>query len=170
MHSYLIEVEFTANKLDNGGMIVDFGIMKDILKTIIDSWDHTHSIWTKDDPEYIADCKMWSARWIETKLSPSAECMALMFLTITDVIIKNTLFANNEGNVEVYSVKVHETTTGYAQAFREDLTNPEMPTVHLEDIVFSDQIKKEWSDPELWDKLINNDKFILDKPLQQVES
>jgi 6-pyruvoyltetrahydropterin/6-carboxytetrahydropterin synthase len=33
---------------------------------------------------------------------------------------------NGEGDVEVYSVIVHETDTGYAQSFIEDIENTQM--------------------------------------------
>ena len=55
--------------------------------------------------------------------------------------------------VRLHSVIVHETDTGYAQCFREDVTNPRMGLIELESIAFSTGIRQEWSDPLLFEKL-----------------
>jgi 6-pyruvoyltetrahydropterin/6-carboxytetrahydropterin synthase len=66
---------------------------------------------------------------------------------------------NGEKNVSVHSVIVHETETGYAQGFREDAYSELMGKIDLKDIVFSEQVKVEWSDPKMWDKLLNGHVF-----------
>jgi len=67
--------------------------------------------------------------------------------------------------VEVHSIIVHETDTGYAQSFREDAHSERMGKIELEDIEFSPQITHEWSKSTLWSdvlqgKLIKNPKKI----------
>ena len=84
-------------------------------------------------------------------VSPSAEQYSLLFLYVVDKIIDATEFANGEGNVQVSSVRVHETDTGYAEAFQEDLS---MVNYNLHDIILSEQVTAEFSDPDMWDKLI----------------
>jgi 6-pyruvoyltetrahydropterin/6-carboxytetrahydropterin synthase len=101
---------------------------------------------------------------------PSAEAYSLMFLFIIDKIVQATEFNNGERNPKVYSVRVHETDTGYAESFRNDL---EWWDFDLEDVVFSDAIKAEWKDPQMYDKLIEASKngnkcFINSKVEQQV--
>ena len=149
-HSYKVEVFFTADGLDNGGMIMDFGLTKKTVKNLIDSFDHAESIWAKD---YLAvdQASCFSERYIIMPVTPSAEQYSLLFLFLVDKIIKTTVFNNGEKNVRVHSIIVHETDTGYAQAFKEDL---KMVDYNLEDIVFSEGIKKEWDDPKMYDKLI----------------
>ena len=44
-HSYTVEVFLTAKGLDNGQMIMDFGLMKGTIKDLIDSFDHAYSFW-----------------------------------------------------------------------------------------------------------------------------
>ena len=61
---------------------------------------------------------------------------------------------NGERNVALQSIIVHETETGYAQSFREDAYSELMGKICLEDIHFSPQVQKEWSDPKLWEKLL----------------
>jgi len=156
-HSYIVEVFLTSDKLDNGNMIMDFGLMKGNINTLIDSFDHALSIWNKESLSYKDDQKQWSDRYIIMPVSPSAEQYSLMFLFIIDKIIKNTVFNNGEGKVEVHSVRVHETTTGYAEAFQEDL---KWVNYDLEDIIFSDGIKEEWKDQLWWKNLQKEIKFV----------
>ena len=48
---------------------------------------------------------------------------------------------------------VHETDTGYAQSFAEDIVNEQMGLLALDQIVFSEQIQNEWSDPKMYEQL-----------------
>lgn len=150
-HSYVVEVFFTSKGLDNGQMVMDFGLMKGNIKDFIDGFDHAYSMWKKETPEFKDFMTSNSDRWIEMPVSPSAEAYSLMFLYVIDKMVKATQFNNGEKEVEVSSVRVHETTTGYAEAYREDL---EWFNFSLKDIVISDGIKSEWKDPEMYDKLI----------------
>ena len=90
----------------------------------------------------------------EIPVSPSAEGYALLFLYLIDKILQNTEHKNGEGNVRLSSVRVHETATGYAEAFREDL---KLVNFNIHDIRFSEAIREEWKD-ELWWKEMINDK------------
>ena len=46
-HSYVWEVLLEGTSLDNGGMIVDFGLMKDEIKHFFDLMDHCHMQWER---------------------------------------------------------------------------------------------------------------------------
>ncbi len=151
-HSYVIEVFLTSDKLDFGQMIYDFGLTKGTIKDAIDSFDHAYAMWSKESDDFKTFIKNNSDRFIEMPVSPSAECFALTLLFIIDKILKATEFRNGEGNVSVKSVRVHETETGYAEAFTDDL---KWVNYKLKDIFFSDAIKNEWQDPEMYDKLIS---------------
>ena len=63
----------------------------------------------------------YNKRVAEIPVSPSAEGFALMFFYAIDKILNEMPAVNGEGNVRLHSVRVHETATGYAEAFREDL-------------------------------------------------
>lgn len=162
-HSYVVEVFFTSKGLDNGQMVMDFGLMKKTIKDFIDGFDHAYSMWTKESNEFKNFMKDNSDRWIEMPVSPSAEAYSLMFLYVIDKIVKATEFNNGEQEVEVSSVRVHETVTGYAEAFREDL---DWFTFNLEDIVLSEGIKSEFSDPKMYSKLVRYTAFGGDKPFK----
>ena len=158
-HSYKVEVKLSSNFLDNGQMVYDFGLTKIYIKDIIDSFDHAITLWAKDDKEYLEFAKKFSERWIMLPLNPSAEQFSRIFFVIIDKILNLLEFKNSEKNVTLHSIIVHETDTGYAECFREDAFNKNMGEIRLEEIIFSDRIKKEWSDSTLWDKILNNQKL-----------
>jgi len=157
-HSYVVEVLLKADTLDAGHMVYDFGLFKGTIKDLIDSFDHSYSMWTAESKSFKDFIREESARYIEMPISPSAEGYALMFAYAIDKILKNTEFSNEEGNVQVSSVRVSETVTGYAEATMEDVAN--MWNFHLQHIEFSPQVKAEWKDPDMWGKVIRKQKFI----------
>ncbi|VEG13771.1 6-pyruvoyl trahydropterin synthase family protein [Moraxella cuniculi] len=168
-HSYQVELILQANRLDHGQMVYDFGLLKSAIKDIIDSFDHAITFWQKDDPEYIAACKNFSARWVAMPVSPSAEQFSRVIFFWADAILQQTQMQNGESDVMVYSVIVHETATGYAQCFIEDVQNEQMGKLNLADFEFSDEVRAEWHDPLMYNKLINGEKFINPKVALQVD-
>lgn len=158
-HSYKVELLLKASKLDHGQMVYDFGLLKGVIKELYDSFDHAICFWQKDDPAYIDACKTFSARWISLPVSPSAEQFSRIFFYLAQQVLNSTVTQNGEGDVEVYSVIVHETDTGYAQSFQEDIENAQMGELSLEQIVFSEQVQAEWSDVQMYDNLKKGTKF-----------
>ncbi|WP_323841590.1 MULTISPECIES: 6-carboxytetrahydropterin synthase [unclassified Moraxella] len=167
-HSYQVELILQANALDNGHMVYDFGLLKGHIKDIIDGFDHAITLWAKDDPEYVRVCKEFSSRWVVLPVSPSAEQFSRVIFFWVSEILKQTQMNNGEQGVSVYSVIVHETATGYAQCFYEDVVNPQMGLLALDDFEFSDDVKKEWGDPLLFDKLKSGEIFTNPKVQLQV--
>ena len=158
-HSYKVELLLKASKLDHGQMVYDFGLLKGVIKDLYDSFDHAICFWQQDNADYIEACKNFSARWVSLPVSPSAEQFSRIFFYLAQQVLASTETQNGEGDVEVYSVIVHETDTGYAQSFAEDITNEQMGLLNLDRIEFSEQVKAEWADPEMFDKLIRGIKF-----------
>ncbi|UNU73531.1 6-carboxytetrahydropterin synthase [Moraxella nasovis] len=167
-HSYKVELILEAHRLDHGQMVYDFGLLKSSIKDIIDSFDHAITFWDKDDVDYIDACKRFSDRWISLPVSPSAEQFSRVIFFWASQILKQTIMQNGESDVSVYSVIVHETDTGYAQCFIDDVNNKQMGVLNLEDFRFSDQVKAEWHDPKMYDKLLNGQKFINPRVVLQV--
>jgi len=158
-HSYKVEVLIESNYLDNGQMVYDFGLTKLYIKELIDSFDHAITLWTKDKKEYKEDMKKHSLRWVELPVSPSAEQFSRVIFLIVERVLKLSFMNNGEKNVRVNSVIVHETDTGYAQGFYDDAHSLLMGEIKLEDISFSEQIAKEWSDSNLWEKIVQKEKL-----------
>ena len=122
-HSYIVEVFITSDKLDDGYMVMDF-------KTFV---------------------YRYNRRVAEIPVSPSAEGYALLFTYVIDKILRHTERVNGEGNIQLHAVRVHETATGYAEAFQEDL---KLARFQLKDIHFSEGIVAEWKSTDWWDKLL----------------
>jgi len=155
-HSYKIEILLESNYLDDGQMVYDFGLTKRHIKELIDSFDHAITLWNKDDSEYISAMKKHSTRWVSLPVSPSAEQFSRVIFLMVERVLACTGMQNGEKEVTLHSVIVHETETGYAQGFKEDAHSTLMGQIPLEDIIFSKQVKSEWSDDDLWDKLLTN--------------
>jgi len=154
-HSYRVEVLLESNYLDNGQMVYDFGLMKRYIKELIEAFDHSITLWSGDDREYIENMKKHSARWVELPVSPSAEQFSRVIYLMVERVLESTGMVNGERDVRLHSIIVHETDTGYAQGFRDDAHSQLMGKIELKDIVFSKQIQYEWSDSQLWDKLLD---------------
>ena len=158
-HSYQIELILEAHRLDYGQMVYDFGLLKSSIKDMIDSFDHAICFWDKDDLEYIEACKKFSARWISLPVSPSAEQFSRVVFFWAREILKQTQMQNGDTDVKVYSVIAHETATGYAQCFEDDVDNAQMGALRLDDFAFSEQVKQEWHDPLMYEKLKTGETF-----------
>ncbi len=153
-HSYKVEVLLESNYLDHGQMVYDFGLMKETIKELIESFDHAITLWSGDDDGYLEDMKKHSTRWVELPVSPSAEQFSRVIYLMVERILVCTGMVNGEREVKLHSIIVHETETGYAQGFKEDAHSDLMGNISLEKIFFSKQIKKEWKNPKIWDLML----------------
>lgn len=158
-HSYKVELLFESNFLDHGQMIYDFGLMKQNMKMLVESFDHAVTLWSGDDQIYLNDMKKHSARWIELPVSPSAEQFSRVIFILIDKLLTLTNCVNGEKEVKLHSVIVHETDTGYAQVFRDDAYSENMGTIEMQNIIFSDEVKNEWIDCELFEKIKKGESF-----------
>ena len=159
-HSYRVELLFESNFLDNGQMVYDFGLMKQNMKDLVESFDHAIALWSGDSTEYLEDMKCHSDRWVELPVSPSAEQFSRVIFVMIDRLLSLTSTANGEKEVKLNSIIVHETQTGYAQCFKDDAYSEAMGTINLEDIKFSEQVLNDFRDSSLYEKILKNEKFI----------
>ncbi|WP_321779301.1 6-pyruvoyl trahydropterin synthase family protein [Sulfurimonas sp.] len=159
-HSYRVELLFESNFLDNGQMVYDFGLMKQNMKALIESFDHSIAVWSGDTQEYKDDMKKHSTRWVELPVSPSCEQFSRVIFVMIDRLLQLTSCVNGEKEVKLNSIIVHETQTGYAQAFNQDAYSKEMGYIQLEDIIFSDEVKNDWVDSKLWEKIKKGESFL----------
>lgn len=148
-HSYKVELILEAHALDHGQMVYDFGLLKTHIRDLIDAFDHTITIWDGDNSEYQADMQKHSERWATIPVSPSAEQFSRLFFRLVEAALELTPMRNGEDQVKLQSVIVHETETGYAQCFKEDAHNPQMGTITLDQIHFSEAITRDWHDPKM---------------------
>lgn len=120
-HSYKIEVFLSSDKLDNGQMVFDFGLLKSTVGKFLDQFDHSWHYWKKESQETKNFIHNFNHRWVEFPFSPSAENYSIYFLKAINQILGGMEFKNGEGSVKCTSVRVHETDTGYAESSLEDL-------------------------------------------------
>lgn len=159
-HSYRVELLFESNFLDNGQMVYDFGLMKQNMKDLVDSFDHAVTLWSGDDKSYVEDMKRHSDRWVELPVSPSAEQFSRVIFVMIDKLLQLTSTQNGEKEVKLHSVIVHETATGYAQCFSEDAYSEVMGRIELEDILFSEQVLDDFNDNKLFEKMLAKSSFV----------
>ena len=114
-------------------------------------------MWNREEPEFKEFIKQQSERWVEMPVSPSAEMYSLMFFFVIHKILSQTVFNNGEKQVKLHSVRVHETATGYAESFIEDLN---YWNYTLDDLIFSEKVVSEWKDPQMYEKLKRGELFI----------
>ncbi|MDR2635945.1 MAG: 6-carboxytetrahydropterin synthase [Campylobacteraceae bacterium] len=158
-HSYKVEVLLEATTLDNAQMVYDFGLMKSGMQDLIESFDHSVTLWDKDDKGYIAAMKKYSDRWVELPVSPTAEQFARVIFLMVDLLLTNTVFVNGEGKISVNSIIVHETDRGYAKADAKDTYSEVMGIINPNNIVFSGGVKEDWGDGDLWSKITSGKKI-----------
>ncbi|MGE8047134.1 6-pyruvoyl trahydropterin synthase family protein [Pseudomonas monteilii] len=152
-HSYKVELLLHADALDQGQMVYDFGLLKGDVRDLIDAFDHSVAVWSNDEPDYVASIRKHSERWVLIPVSPSAEQFSRLIFRLVDAALTNTEMRNGESGVQLYSVIVHETETGYAQCFREDVLNPRMGLIDIDLIEFSPAITAQWTNPGLFESM-----------------
>jgi len=106
-HSYILEVFLESETLNEDGMVLDFGHLKDIADDYINSWDHAIVLCQRDN-EYIN--KVGDGIKI-VSYNPTAEEMA------RDIYnhIKDKLSNLENNNAVISKVRLHETRTGWAE-------------------------------------------------------
>ena len=61
-HSYIVEVFITSDKLDKGYMVMDFTLL-DKVKELVDSFDHSYSLWDIEDDELKTFVYKYTQEW-----------------------------------------------------------------------------------------------------------
>lgn len=122
-HSYELEVLMEGTRLDQGQMLMDFGLVKNFANDFIDAFDHSMSIWNIPEETEVVRFVGWNfERVVITPFSSSAEMQAKFFAEV--------LYRLVEANKKVYPLeekenyfpdafisgaRVHETRTGWAE-------------------------------------------------------
>jgi len=159
-HTYSIEFFFKSNELDNGSMVIDFGLFKYTIKELVKSFNNTFTIWNKD--EKVLKVKDNFDRYIITPFSPSAEELSRFFLWMGNKIIENTEFNNGEQSPKLIRVRVDETKSGYAFAGYEDIVNIDYTLDDFETEICNFNKLKE--------RIQHKDKFIMPEVKKQIET
>lgn len=168
-HSFRCELLLTADRLDRGQMVYDFGLLKGGVKDFLDGFDHAALFWNREPAAYAKAMKDNSKRWVSLPVSPTAEQLSRVIFVAVQAMLDNTVKTNGDDTARVHSVILHETETGYAQCFRQDAYDAQMGEIDLKDVLFSPQVKAEWSDPKMWEKLLKGVRFVNPTVETQIE-
>lgn len=107
-HSYILELYIRSIDLDNTGMVVDFGEVKSLVGDYINSWDHSLTMPNSFPEDYLNMLSKFTKKMHIVSYNPTAENMAKdMFEHIQNML--------KDYNFTVYKVRLHETTTGWAE-------------------------------------------------------
>ena len=105
-HSYIIEVFFEAKELNADGMVIDFKKVNEIIKPLLERWDHMMLVPLSLDT-YV-HLGPFRDSCLLVPFNPTAENMAKhLFEKIAPVVETIT-----DGALKV---RVHETATGWAE-------------------------------------------------------
>lgn len=117
-HTYHLSVTILGDpkpstESPDSGMVIDFGNLKKIVKSeIVDKYDH--SLVLHKDSKYLTNIESWphTERLYLTDYQPTCENLLLEFVAILKPYFK--------GDVELVRMKLNETTTSYAEWYKED--------------------------------------------------
>ena len=167
-HSFRCELQLSADRLDAGQMVYDFGLLKRHVKDFLDAFDHATLFWDRESADFRKSIEKHSRRWMRFPVSPTAEQLSRVIFAGARALLANTERANDDGAARVHSVTLHETETGCAQCFESDVDSAEMGRIDLSKVIFSPAVKADWSDPKMWDRMLKGARFKTPRPEIQI--
>jgi len=121
-HTAVIETFIQGSKVDNAGMLMDFGVAKIVLKPFLELHRDAVMLWMHDSEQYKNFIKSKTDNWIELTFTPSAELLAAYFQFYFSTLINRIELKNNEDeNIELVKTRYHETRSGWAEADQADV-------------------------------------------------
>lgn len=113
-HSYRVEVFLVAQALDQYDMVIDFGIVKEMVEAIIERYDHALILPNTMQMEYdnLPGEPEDEDKVIWMDCNPTAECMAYDIYQEMSDALRSVL---NGTDTSLEKVRVHETETGWAE-------------------------------------------------------
>jgi 6-pyruvoyltetrahydropterin/6-carboxytetrahydropterin synthase len=114
-HNYVVEVEVTAQTLDEQGMVIDFHHLREAMEAVFKKYDHGFVV-EMGDPFTNLRLKLdnWEScgmnRIVEIGAPPTAECLAKHWLGELDARI-----GKEDGSMWVSAVTVFESSTTSAR-------------------------------------------------------
>ena len=111
-HRYVLEVTFIAKELDEVGRVIDFGIIKEILKKWLEeNWDHNTILNSEDHELGPAITKILGQKIYYMDSNPTAENMAKhLFLDICPQLF-------SDYKVKCLKIKIFETPNCSAEIY-----------------------------------------------------
>lgn len=117
-HSYILRVTVIGTPINDdnhvkNGMVMDFGDLKRIVnEQIVDRLDHTVVLNEKSPYQKVLELPQMGGRHVITPYQPTCENMLVDFA--------QRIKSNLPQNVELHSLRLHETANSFAEWFAED--------------------------------------------------
>lgn len=117
-HTYKLSVTILGEPISDEsstklGMVMDFGNLKQIVKpNIVDKYDHSILLSKKEETEYFESENKLFKRIHIVDFQPTAENIVIHFAEIIKSLLPE--------NIELFSIRLHETTNSYAEWYAED--------------------------------------------------
>jgi len=109
-HSYVLELFLSSKSLNEDDMVIDFTKVKDLIGDYINTWDHCLVMSSKHPKEYLDILVKYNKNVKIVDYNPTAERMSKDIYSVI-----NNILTTNTPNINVVKVRLHETTTGYAE-------------------------------------------------------
>jgi len=172
-HTAIIETFYSSNKVDNAGMLMDFGLGKVTMKPFVELHQNAVLMWKEDSEAYKDFVKSKTDNWIELTFTPSAELLAAYFQLNFSTLLDRIQFANNEDeSITLIKTRYHETRTGFAEADQADLAGL---LIDQKWILMNNQLgpavieKLKKIDNELGVPLFSDKPIVVEAPKQQIK-
>lgn len=122
-HRYKLEVSICSPGLDDLGMVLDFGLLKDIVDKIISRYDHNMIVYDKDP---IAQCeefwKLHNKKPVIITLNPTVENIIKVLASEIIEGLKEDQ-KNSSQLISLMYLKLNETPNCYAEWFDPEFYN-----------------------------------------------
>jgi 6-pyruvoyltetrahydropterin/6-carboxytetrahydropterin synthase len=103
-HSYVLECFFSSRFLDETGMVIDFGEVKEKMKELLEEYDHALIMPNTFSADYLSCLNNWNSKLKIVSYNPTAEKMA-----------EDLYFKIKKILPLIKKVRLHETETGFAE-------------------------------------------------------
>lgn len=111
-HSYKLELFLQSDELNEDGMVIDFGQIKQLFQEELEFFDHQLVLSEEDPILNSPTSEIEIDGFVLVPFNPTAENMAKYFF---DKLTK-LFYANEEiRHIKIKSVRIHETETGWAE-------------------------------------------------------
>lgn len=112
-HSYVVELFLTSKELDEMGMVLDFGYLKEFVKLTKKKLDHALILHKSNEVEDKTVNHINQRKVVYTDKNPTAEFLAEMIFKGLEEFLECLIIPPTTAEVE--KVRVHETESGWAE-------------------------------------------------------
>lgn len=114
-HSYILEVFFVSDIVDETGMVIDFGEINHYIKDLVDEWDHALVMSNNFSSRYLITLEEFNKKVKITPYNPTAELIAKDIYHDIYERLTGSILSIREGIIKIEKVRLHETKTGWAE-------------------------------------------------------